>query len=286
MSIQFSPNNIKHLLEKSALSANKNLGQNFLHDSNIIGKIIEAGEINNKDIILEIGPGLGAITIPLSEKAKKVIAIEKDGKIAEYLEKTLKEKDIQNVQIIKGDILKILTDKTDSISFSLPLNYKVIANIPYYLTSRLIRLLLEKEVLPEMIILMIQKEVAERICSKTDNSILSISIAYYAETKIKHIVSRNCFHPKPKIDSAIISIVPKKQKLEKKFTSTFFKLLKTGFGSPRKQLLKNLSELGDKEAMRKIIESSGLRPEQRAETLSLENWKALTTIYLEQSQNI
>jgi 16S rRNA (adenine1518-N6/adenine1519-N6)-dimethyltransferase len=216
----------------------------------------------------------------LAEKAKKVIAIEKDGRMAEYLEKALGEKNVQNVEIIKGDILKMLADKTNPVFSSLPSNYKVIANIPYYLTSRLIRLLLEKEVLPEMVILMIQKEVAERICSKTGNSILSISIAYYAEPKIRHIVSKNCFHPKPKIDSAIISITPKRQKLEKKFTSVFFKILKTGFSSPRKQLLKNLSELGDREVMRGIIEKSGLKTEQRAETLSLEDWKTLTINYL------
>lgn len=280
MSNQFSPNNIKNLLENSSLSANKNLGQNFLHDSNIIKKIIEAGDIKNTDTVLEIGPGLGSMTIPMSEKAKTIIAVEKDPKMVEYLEKILAEKNIQNIKIIKGDILKELEKESSPLLSNLPSEYKVVANIPYYLTSHLIKLMLEKENQPELIILMIQKEVAERICDKKDNSILSISIAYYANCKIKHIVSKNCFHPKPKIDSAVISIIPKKQKFEKEFTKIFFKILKTGFSSPRKQLLKNLSLLGDREEIRNIIESANLKPEQRAETLSLEDWQTLTTQYL------
>ncbi|BFT95277.1 MAG: 16S rRNA (adenine(1518)-N(6)/adenine(1519)-N(6)) -dimethyltransferase RsmA [Minisyncoccus archaeiphilus] len=277
MSNEISPhNNIKDQLTKSGLAAQKKLGQNFLHDANIINKMVDAGNITNNDTVLEIGPGLGTITKPLSKKAKTVIAIEKDSGIADWLEKELASEGIHNVRIIKGDALNEL----ETIDLDLGNNYKVIANIPYYITSHLIRVLLEKENRPSSIVLMIQKEVAERICKKDDNSLLSISVNYYSYPKIIHTVSRNCFHPKPKVDSAIISITPKEEKEGKSFTECFFKILKTGFSSPRKQLLKNLSQIGERGEMESLIKASGLDPRQRAETLSLEDWKKLTTSYL------
>ncbi|MDD4409952.1 MAG: 16S rRNA (adenine(1518)-N(6)/adenine(1519)-N(6))-dimethyltransferase RsmA [Candidatus Pacebacteria bacterium] len=281
MSNKVSPNNsIKSILESSDLSAKKNLGQNFLHDSNIINKMIEGEDINNDDTILEIGPGLGTLTKPLSSKAKHIIAVEKDRDLADWLENNVKEEGISNISIIRGDALKEIEDPDSTLNSILPKDYKVIANIPYYLTSHLIRILLEKEDRPQRITLMIQKEVAERICNRNGNSILSISVNYYADPKIIHIVSKNCFHPKPKIDSAIISLTPKEDIGNNIFTEYFFRLLKTGFSSPRKQLLKNLSQLGEREVISSILKSSGIDPEQRAETLSLSDWKNLTNAYL------
>jgi 16S rRNA (adenine1518-N6/adenine1519-N6)-dimethyltransferase len=281
MSNKISPNNsIKTTLEKEGFSAKKNFGQNFLHDQNIINKIINAEALSNKDTILEIGPGLGTLTKPLSKKIKQIIAVEKDNRLADWLEKELSKENILNVSIIKGDALKEIESSNSNLNSLLPSKYKVVANIPYYLTSQLIRLLLERDPQPQSIILMIQKEVAERICNKKINSILSISINYYAIPEIKHIVSKNCFHPKPKIDSAIISLLPKKEKHDKVFTEYFFKILKTGFSSPRKQLLKNLSQIGEREDMEKMLITSNVLPDRRAETLSLEEWITLTKNYI------
>ncbi|MDD5639898.1 MAG: 16S rRNA (adenine(1518)-N(6)/adenine(1519)-N(6))-dimethyltransferase RsmA [Candidatus Pacebacteria bacterium] len=281
MSIEFSPSgNIKKTLEIAGFSARKSLGQNFLHDANIIKKIAEISKINKKDVILEIGPGLGTITEILAVNSKKLIAIEMDAKVANWLNNSLSEKGINNVEIIVGDAIKELKNPNSELLHKLPKKYKVVANIPYYLTSHLIRLLLENKKIPELITLMVQKEVAERICDKSTNSLLSISINYYANPKIAFFVSRNCFHPKPKVDSAVIFLAPKEKLYNKQFTETFFKLLKAGFSSPRKQLLKNLTQIGERNKMKQILELSSLNTTQRAETLSLNDWIKLTEIYL------
>ena len=281
MSTEISPkNNIKEILEKSNLSTNKRLGQNFLHDQNIINKMIDSGSITKEDTVVEIGPGLGTITFPLSQNAKQIICIEKDPKIHEWLSLIMQEKGINNVNIIKGDALIEIEKPTSELNKIIPKTYKIIANIPYYLTSRIIRLLLENNSQPQLIVLMIQKEVAERICDKKNNSLLSISVSYYAESKIKHIVSRNCFHPKPKVDSAIILITPHNIKREKTFNKEFFRILKAGFSCPRKQLIKNLSQIGDRSFIKKILVSNNISPSQRAETLSLNDWINITTQYI------
>jgi len=281
MSTEFSTSgSIKKTLETAGFSAKKSLGQNFLHDGNIIRKIAEASNINKKDVILEIGPGLGTITEILATNSKKVIAIEMDNKVAEWLANSLREKGIDNVEIINSDAIEELKNPNSELFKKLPKKYKVVANIPYYLTSHLIRLLLENEKVPESITLMIQKEVAERICNKSGNSLLSISTNFYATPKINFIVSKNCFHPKPKIDSAVISLIPKKINYDKNFIKTFFKVLKTGFSSPRKQLLKNLTQIGERDKIEKILIDSDIKNAQRAETLSLDDWIRLTENYL------
>ncbi|MCK9577907.1 16S rRNA (adenine(1518)-N(6)/adenine(1519)-N(6))-dimethyltransferase RsmA [bacterium] len=280
MSIEFSPSgNIKKTLENAGISAKKTLGQNFLHDNNIIQKMISFGGINKKDTVLEIGPGLGTITKPLSEKAKKVIAIEIDKGVACWLSETMKEKGINNVEVIAGDAIEQLKSENSELKRILPKNYKVVANIPYYLTSHLIRLLLESDYKPETITLMIQKEVAERICNKKNGSLLSISVAFYADAKINFTVSKNCFHPKPKIDSSIISLFPRKINYSKEFSKLFFIILKAGFSSPRKQLLKNLTMIGDRERIEAILKNSDIEGSRRAETLSLDNWITITKNY-------
>jgi 16S rRNA (adenine1518-N6/adenine1519-N6)-dimethyltransferase len=285
MSNRISPNNIKSLLEASDLSAQKRLGQNFLHDNNIIDKMISAGKAGKEDVVLEIGPGLGTITKPLAKIVKEVIAIEKDPRIADWLTEDISREGLNNIRIIKGDALEEIGNKDSQLNTLLPKEYKVIANIPYYLTSHLIRILLEKEEVPSSITLMIQKEVAERICSKKGNSILSISASYYADSHIDHIVSKNCFHPKPKVDSAIITLTPKKRIVDKDFDKVFFLILKTGFSSPRKQILKNLSSLGDRGAISGLLEKCNISPERRAETLSLEEWKKIASEYSEANQS-
>jgi 16S rRNA (adenine1518-N6/adenine1519-N6)-dimethyltransferase len=257
---------------KEGVLPNKTLGQNFLRDQNYVKKIIEAADIEKDETILEIGPGLGAITMELAKKADNVIAVEKDEKMAVMLKASLISAGIKNVQIITGDILELF--KKDKLAIKGLKRYKVVANIPYYLTSFLIRSLMEIKNGPEDIFLMIQKEVGQRICSKPPHmNLLSVSVGYYSTPKILFKVSKNSFSPRPKIDSVFIRITPKGIEKNEKF----FRIVKAGFSHPRKQLLNNLSaSLGlDKEKTKRWLESDCIKPEQRAETLSIGQWERL-----------
>jgi 16S rRNA (adenine1518-N6/adenine1519-N6)-dimethyltransferase len=249
---------IKKLLEKYSFSPEKSLGQNFLIDKNISEKIVKAGEVSKKDTILEIGAGLGCLAIPLSEKAKKVITIEKDEKMIPALEETISG--IKNIEVLNQDALLFSPEIK---------NYKIIANIPYYITSPLIQKFLEDKNPASLIILTIQREVAERICAKPPKmNLLAISVQFYAEPKIISRVSKNSFWPIPKVDSAIIKITPKKEPISPVFRKRFFSVVKRGFSCPRKQLAKNL---GLKKEEIKEIDLT-----RRAETLTIEEWKFLT----------
>lgn len=266
-----SPVEIKNLLSKYNAKPSKGLGQNFLIDRNILNKITEAADIKPGDTILEVGPGIGVLTAELAQKATRVIAVEKDGLMIEILKETLTG--YKNVEIIQGDALTL-----DARTYKLDAkNYKVVANIPYYITSPLIRKFLEAENQPTEIILMVQKEVAQRICAKPPNmSLLAVSVQFYAEPKIISYVSKNCFYPAPKIDSAIIKIHPTGQFSEAS-PDLFFKVVKAGFSHPRKQLAGNLvSGLKiKKEEAEKLLLANKIDPKQRAETLSVENWVSL-----------
>ncbi len=265
-----SPKVIKQLLSKHNATPNKLMGQNFLINKNALAKVINAAELKKTDTVLEIGPGIGVLTQELAQRVKKVIAIEKDRHMINILAKTLK--DFKNIEIISGDILKL-----DPRPYTLDPIYKVVANIPYYLTSPLIRKLLESENPPTEIILMVQKEVAQRICAKPpDMSILAVSVQFYATPKIISYISKGCFLPVPKVDSAIIKIVP--EVTNKNIDPIlFFQIVKAGFSQPRKQLAGNLAKGLKKN--RQIIEAwlqkSDIEPKQRAETLSVEDWKSL-----------
>lgn len=266
-----SPRAIKEIISKYDSKPNKTLGQNFLINRPTLNKIISAANIDKKDIVLEIGPGLGVLTKELAINSKKVIAIEKDRTMVQILKETLSE--FKNIEIIQDDILEF-----NDYSL-LTKNYKLIANIPYYLTSPLIRKFLESKNKPEEIILMIQKEVAQRICSKPgDMSLLSVSVQFYAEAKIISYVSKNCFWPAPKIDSAIIKIIPKKEKLPVG-SDLFFRVVKAGFSHPRKQLVNNLSVLKSlngvkltKYTINEWLLKNNISQNQRAETLSIQDW--------------
>jgi len=263
---QYSAENVKNILEKFNTKPKKGLGQNFLIDKNILQKIIESSDIKPEDIILEVGPGVGALTQELAKKAQKVIAVEKDETMCKILKEDLK--DFKNIEIINEDILKFKIEEK---------KYKVIANIPYYLTSPLIRKFLEEGNQPQEIILMIQKEVAQRICSKVpDMNLLAVSVQFYADPKILFTVSKNSFWPIPKIDSAIIKITPRDN--SKTIDSDlFFKVVKAGFSQPRKQLAGNLSKILKIEKKEAIdwLSKNNLNPTQRAETLTIEDWKNL-----------
>jgi len=284
---------VKKILKKYKISPSKGLGQNFLADKRVLRKIVTTAELKPDDIVLEIGPGPGNLTLELAKRVKRVVAIEKDPKMVEILKNVIDEQGIQNVQIIQDDVLKIKNWKFNrNLKFKIK-NYKVVANLPYYIASPIIRYFLEAvDVKPQQMILMVQKEVAQRICAKPPNmthstssgssrasrgmSILAVSVQFYAKPEIISYVSKKAFWPSPKVDSAIIKIVPILQgsdpcKINK---DLFFQILKMGFSHPRKQLLNNLSQglkLNREEIMPWLLKNN-IQPTQRAETLSIEDW--------------
>jgi len=263
----------KEILKKYRIFPSKRLGQSFLIDKKVLKKIVEVADLSKNDSVLEVGPGIGNLTIELAKKVKKVIAVEKDERMVEILKERLEEERIKNVEIVNEDILKFLP------SFKLRRSYKVVANIPYYLTSRLIRNLLEAKRRPRLIVLMIQKEVAQRICAKPPKmNLLAVSVQFYSKPEIISFVSKNCFWPRPKVDSAIIKISNIKKQKATKDEKLFFKIVKAGFSHPRKQLINNLSKGLKKN--KKIVEewllNCGISPDKRAENLSIEEWKRLT----------
>lgn len=291
-----SPTEIKILMQKYGISPKKLFGQNFLISEGILDKIVESSNIDRGDVVLEVGPGLGALTLKLAKKAKQVIAVEKDRVLVNILREQITERGIDNIQIIEGDVMKFLIPNSQFLNnlqnqnFQIS-NYKLIANIPYYLTSALIRKFLESETKPQKIVLMIQKEVAQRIClprrslggggrhQQIKMNILALSVQFYADAKILFYVSKENFWPAPKVDSAVIEISPKKE-LPDIDEKSFFKVVKAGFANKRKQLAGNLStNLGiSKERAEEILTGIGINPKQRAEELDLEKWLKLTKL--------
>jgi len=276
------------LLKRYKVHPNKRLGQNFLVSRTVLKKIIKAGELKSSDIVLEIGPGLGILTKAIAKKVKKVIAVEKDENLANILKGELVDNGIKNVKIINQDILntkyQILNTK-----------YKLVANLPYYITGPVIRMFLESAKPPESMVLMVQKEVAQRICpcppklkerrrGKTPKmSILAVSVQFYAKPEIISYISKKSFWPQPKVDSAIIKIVPRQfgVPVSCQFREQFFRIVRAGFSQPRKQLINNFSK--SLELPRKEVETwlkgNKIQPTQRAETLSVNNWIALTKTF-------
>ncbi|MBP9715010.1 MAG: ribosomal RNA small subunit methyltransferase A [Candidatus Pacebacteria bacterium] len=256
--------------------AKKSLGQNFLKSSMILNKIVDAGEVEKGYIVLEIGPGKGALTEKLLEKAEKVIAIEKDDGLFSFLSEKF-EKEIENRHLIleNKDILgfeplKHGLDKT---------NYKIIANIPYNITGAILKKFLTEENPPKTMVLMVQHEVAKRIIANDNKeSILSISVKAYGEPKMVTKVGARYFAPPPKVDSAVILIknISKKtfthNKIEEK---KFWELVKTGFAHKRKILAGNLRELGPEIDWANEIKKINLNEKIRAEDLSLGSWISL-----------
>ncbi|MDO8577291.1 MAG: 16S rRNA (adenine(1518)-N(6)/adenine(1519)-N(6))-dimethyltransferase RsmA [Candidatus Wildermuthbacteria bacterium] len=262
---------IKKLLKDQEIWPKKGLGQNFLVAKGILQKIIDAASLKKKDIVLEVGPGLGVLTKALAEKAKRVVAVEKDPRMVDILLGTV-AKEHPNAEIIEGDILSLI--RLNFSKLSLTKEYKVVANLPYYITSPIIRMFLEAKVQPKVMVLMVQKEVAQRICAKPpEMSLLAVSVQAYAKPEIISIVPKNAFWPQPKVDSAIVKITPKATALPKEF----FKVVKAGFKHPRKQLASNLSKGLElpKEEISQLLSQNGVEPAARAETLSIEKWLGL-----------
>lgn len=261
---------IKAILFREGLWSKKSLGQNFLVDLKVLSEIIRAADLCNNDEVLEIGPGLGTLTQKLCQRAKKVIAVEKDEKLAEILEKNIN--DCKNLKIINADILRIKTHKL------IPKIYKLVANLPYNITSPVLKEFLTAKNKPSLMVVMVQKEVATRICSLPGQmSILSIMVQLYSDPKIVEIIEPSSFFPAPKVQSAILKIDNIKPKLEID-EKKFFRCVKIGFASRRKTLLNNLSAgyRIDKKEAKVILEKMNLKQTIRGQELSIDDWIKIT----------
>jgi len=258
------------------IHAKKSLGQNFLKENVALEAIVNSANIKSDDTILEVGPGTGILTEKLLEKAEKVIAVEKDDRLIEIL--SLKfggEIKSGKFQLIHGDILN-LAPATYNLK---PYEYKVVANIPYYITGQFLRMYLESDCQPLQMVLMLQKEVAERISAKNGKeSILSLSVKAYGKPSYVKTIPKESFDPVPKVDSAIIFI----DHISKEFFSgfsekSFFEIVKKGFGQKRKMLLGNIKIILPNSA--EIFEKNNIPLKVRAEDIPLEKWSLLAREY-------
>lgn len=284
--ILYSPETIKEIIQDYRFNFSKSLGQNFLIDGNIISKIIEKSDINPKDFILEIGPGIGTLTKELSSKAGKVVAVELDKNLIPILNDTLSG--CKNVEIVHGDILKVDLNKIFSEMLK-DGNVKVIGNLPYYITTPIIMKLLEKKLKIDKIIVMVQKEVAVRMQASPGNKdygALSVAVQYYSNPQIIVNVPRHVFMPRPNVDSAVVMLdVYKKPIVDVINEERFFQVVKSAFGQRRKTLLNALAggNLGlSKEKIKDILIDCDIDPQKRGETLKLEDFaKISNAIFIE-----
>lgn len=272
----------------------KSLAQNFLTDETHLSAIAAAANLTAADTVLEIGPGLGVLTKYLAKEAGRVVAVELDNRLIQFLNDRFAA--APNVSIVHSDILKtdlssllantdppaehdLLSRQPQAIQ---PLAYKVVANLPYYITSAVLRHLLEAAARPTVAILMVQKEVAERICAAPGKlSILAVSVQFYAQPQIVRVVPASAFYPRPKVDSAVLRLdilpAPVVEEIDPK---QYFRVVKAGFSQKRKQLLNSMSaglQLAKADA-KEALEEAQIDPKRRAETLTLVEWGNLACI--------
>ncbi len=267
----FNQDYLKYLCQTYGLVPSKKYGQNFLMSPDPVEEMVTAADIKKEDTVVEIGPGFGVLTFALAERAKKVLAFEIEKKIKPYWDEEIKKHD--NLEMVWGNILKV-----PSPQFPVS-NYKLVANLPYQITSQVLRIFLEMEHKPEVMVLMVQKEVAERICAPAgEMSLLSVSVQYYGDPEIVAHVPRSLFWPVPAVDSAVIKINVKKNDVSKKIdTDFFFNFAKAGFSNRRKMLMKNLSSVVKKDMLQHIFTELGIDEKVRAQELSVEQWKKLVS---------
>jgi len=307
-------------LKQNGLWAKKSMGQNFLVDRGVLDKIVTAADLKLSDMVLEIGPGVGVLTDELVKKAGRVVAIEKDEKLAKILNQKSKIKnqsstvsdcperqsngqnDSSKLEIVIGDALELDPESVLKGCYDLssggkskesnsmperpgpttynpkPIPYKLIANIPYYITSKILEKFLTTEHKPELIVFLVQKEVAERICAKTgDLSLLAVSVQYYGDPEIVAFVPKNSFFPVPEVDSAIIKISNIKYQKSKMDERNFFKLAKAGFMARRKTLFNNLkagTNLNSGQII-ELLDKMEISRNARAQELTIEQWAVL-----------
>ena len=273
-----SPKATAEIVKKYDFKFRKSFGQNFLIDSNVVKKITDAADIKDDDVVLEIGPGIGTLTQHLAYAAGKVIAVEIDNRLIPVLEETLAPYD--NIELINEDILKLDLDELLTTHKGSG-RIKVIANLPYYVTTPVVTELLERSTLIESLTVMVQKEVAQRMDASAgtkDYGALTLAVRYYSEPHKITDVSPNCFMPRPDVTSAVIQLNIKKERITVADEKLMFKIIKASFGQRRKTLLNSLknSDIAiSKEQWESILESAGISAGVRGETLSLEDFARL-----------
>ena len=247
----------------------KSLGQHWLKDPDILADIAEAAELTGDDVVLEIGPGLGTLTSRLLARANSVTAVEFDADLARKLPGQFPGK---KLTVVNQDILQFDLNQ-------LPKDYKVAANVPYYITSKIVEKLMTAENKPSIAVLLVQKEVAERIAAEAGNmSVLSVSVQIFAEAELDIEVPRQFFTPPPKVDSQVVVLRTRNNPLiTPEDQRDFFRIVKAGFSAKRKKLRSSLSGgLGiDKSAVEELLKNAGISPDARAEDLAIEDWKRL-----------
>lgn len=287
-----TPSRTKEIIRKHGFSFKKSLGQNFLIDMNIMNRIVGAAELDERTGALEIGPGIGALTEQLARQAGVVAAVEIDQRLIPILDEVMEP--YPNVSVVHGDVLKVDLKQLFAEKFSSIDKVSVVANLPYYVTTPIMMKLLEERLPLKNIVVMIQKEVAERMAAKPggkDFGSLSIAVQYYSEPDIVCTVPGTVFIPQPNVDSAVIRLkVREKPPVEVQDEQRFFEVVQASFTQRRKTLWNNLksryaSDLGT-EALQAALDEAGIEPSRRGETLSLEEYAklsdAITKAYLAQ----
>ena len=270
---------VPDLLRRYGLHPQKNLGQNFLVDQAALERVVHAAELQSGERVLEIGPGLGSLTCRLAEEAGRVVCVELDPKLLPPLQEALQP--YSNVTVIQGDILAL--DPSELMAEAgQPSPYLVVANIPYTITSALIRHLLESRLPPQRVVLTVQREVAERICAAPgDLSLLALSVQVYGQPQIAAYIPAGAFYPPPKVDSAVIRVkLYPEPVIPKGLLATFFRLAKAGFSQKRKTLRNALSGgmHWPTAQTEQILGEAGIDPMRRAETVRLEEWQRLVEV--------
>jgi len=276
--------NVRRLLRRWNLRPDKALGQNFLVDQTILERIADAADLTPDDVVLEIGAGTGALTRYLAQQAAHVLAIELDQQLVPILESELSQ--VDNVTPIQGDVLSLnpaalIDDVRDKLGIS-DVGYKVVGNLPYYITSAILRHLLEADRRPDLMVITVQYEVAKRIVAQPgDMSLLAVSVQFYGEPELLFRIKPGSFYPSPEVESAVLRVdVHPSPPLPEEEIDTFFQVVRAGFSQRRKQLHNALSaglgERASKDEAAARLDQTGVDHRRRAQTLSVDEWIAVT----------
>ncbi len=274
----------RQLLRRSGLRPSKSLGQHFLVDEAVLERILSAAELNPGDVVVEVGPGLGILTEGLAKEGARVIAVELDAKLVALLKKRLAR--FPDVKVVHADVLRVsprqlLQDNLPASDFVR--GYKVIANLPYYITSPVLSHFLEAEPRPSKLVVMVQKEVGEAIAAAPGKMrLLSVKAQYYSKPAIVSYVPATSFYPPPKVDSVILRLdVYSQPRIEVSDVAGFFDIVMHGFRSPRKQLRNSLAQSLEMppSQVASLLEKAGIEAKRRAETLSLGEWRELWKVF-------
>ncbi|OIJ17558.1 16S rRNA (adenine(1518)-N(6)/adenine(1519)-N(6))-dimethyltransferase [Anaerobacillus alkalilacustris] len=282
-----TPNRTKDILKKYGFTFKKSLGQNFLIDTNILNNIVDCADLENESGAIEIGPGIGALTEQIAKRCEKVVAFEIDQRLLPILKETLSA--YPHVTVVHSDVLEADIHKVIRENFKENQDLMVVANLPYYVTTPILLKLLEEKLPIRGIVVMIQKEVAERIAAKPgtkDYGSLSIAAQYYAEARTEMIVPKTVFVPQPNVDSAVLKLTLRNEPPVKlKDEGFFFKLIRASFAQRRKTLMNNLTNnlytKNEREKLEKVLQECEIDPTRRGETLSMEEFALLANALID-----